>query len=74
MGFLNIEPLHNDFGAQITGLDLSQHLPKEVIVEVKQAIDHHSFLCFPNQSVSNDMQLAFTKLFGEPETSHVKLG
>ena len=74
MSFLNIEPLHPDFGAQITGLDLNQRLSEKTIGNIKLAIDRHSFLCFPDQSVTDDMQLAFTKLFGEPEPSHVKLG
>ena len=74
MNFLNIKPLHPDFGAKITGLDLKQRLPNEAIVEIKQAIESYSFLCFQNQSISDDMQLAFTKLFGEPEPNHVKLG
>ena len=74
MNFQNVEPLHTDFGAQITGLDLSKRLSKETIFDIQEAIDRYSFLCFPDQSVSDDMQLGFTKLFGEPEPSHVKLG
>ena len=74
MSYLNVQALHTDFGAQISGLDLSQHLSDKTIGEIKQAIDQHSFLCFPDQSISDDIQLAFTKLFGEPEPSHVSLG
>ena len=51
MNFQNVEPLHTDFGAQITGLDLSKRLSKETIFDIQEAIDRYSFLCFPDQSV-----------------------
>ena len=70
----NFEPLHSDFGARVTGLDLGDGLSASAVSEIERAIDDFSFLCFPDQSVSDDMQLAFTKLLGEPEPSHVKLG
>jgi len=70
----NFEPLHSDFGARVTGLDLGAGLSASAVSEIDRAIDDFSFLWFPEQSVSDDMQLAFTKLLGEPEPSHVKLG
>ena len=70
----NFEPLHSDFGARVTGLDLGDGLSASAVSEIDRAIDDFSFLWFPEQSVSDDMQLAFTKLLGEPEPSHVKLG
>ena len=70
----NFEPLHSDFGARVTGLDLGDGLSASAVSEIERAIDDFSFLWFPEQSVSDDMQLAFTKLLGEPEPSHVKLG
>ena len=70
----NFEPLHSDFGARVTGLDLGDELSASTVSEIERAIDDFSFLWFPEQSVSDDMQLAFTKLLGEPEPSHVKLG
>ena len=70
----NFKPLHSDFGARVTGLDLGDGLSASAVSEIERAIDDFSFLWFPEQSVSDDMQLAFTKLLGEPEPSHVKLG
>ena len=70
----NFEPLHSDFGARVTGLDLGDGLSASAVSKIERAIDDFSFLWFPEQSVSDDMQLAFTKLLGEPEPSHVKLG
>lgn len=74
MDTLSFEPLHSDFGVRVTGLDLSQSLSPGSIQEIREAIDRHSFLVFPDQDVSDDMQIAFTQQLGEPEFSHVKYG
>ncbi len=71
---LTIEKLHPDFGARITGLDLNKDLTDEVVAELKAAIDEYSLLCFPSQDFDDDKQVAFTRLFGEPEPDHVALG
>ena len=68
------EPLHCDLGARVTGLDLSLALSPRSLSAIQSAIDRFSFLWFPKQLVNDEMQLAFTKLLGEPEPSHVKLG
>ncbi|MCP5082945.1 MAG: TauD/TfdA family dioxygenase [Alphaproteobacteria bacterium] len=71
---LNIEKLHPDFGARIMGLNLNTDLTPGVVSEIKSAIDDHSFLCFPDQEFDDDRQVAFTRMFGEPEPDHVALG
>lgn len=71
---LHIEPLHADFGARITGIDLGTPLTEEAIEAVRAAIDHHSLLVFPGQDLDDARQLAFTRLLGEPEIDHVKYG
>ena len=71
---LNFQPLHSDFGATVSGVDLSKKISADAVTVISQAIDKYSLLCFPNQAVSDEMQLAFTRLLGEPEPSHVKLG
>ena len=74
MATLRIEPLHPEFGARITGVDLREPLPAETVGEIRAAIDDYSFLCFPDQPFDDERQLAFTRLLGEPEPNHVKLG
>ena len=71
---LKIEPLHPDFGARVTGVDLAEPLSAERLAAVRRAIDEHSFLCFPGQKLSDESHLAFTKQLGEPEVDHVKYG
>ncbi|MEM7426120.1 MAG: TauD/TfdA family dioxygenase [Pseudomonadota bacterium] len=71
---LSIEKLHPDFGARISGLDLNRDLTGDVVEEIKAAIDDYSVVCFPGQDFDDDKQVAFTRLFGEPEPDHVALG
>lgn len=74
MGQLKIEKLHDDFGARITGVDLSGPLDAETVEAIREAVDNHSFLVFPDQGLDDEKQLAFTSLLGEPEPNHVVLG
>ena len=69
-----IEPLHRDFGARIVGIDLGAPLSGRDLAVVRDAIDRHSLLVFPDQSLDDDAQLAFTRRLGEPEVEHVKFG
>ena len=64
---LSFEPLHSDFGVCVKGLNLSEYLSSDSVTAIQKAIDCYSFLWFPNQSVSDDMQLTLTNLLGEPE-------
>ena len=74
MGSPNFERLHSEFGAKVTELDLGKELSAASISAIERAIDDYSLLWFPEQSISDDMQLAFTQLLGDAEPSHVKLG
>jgi alpha-ketoglutarate-dependent 2,4-dichlorophenoxyacetate dioxygenase len=74
MAPLNIEALHEDFGARVTGTALSGELPAPELAAIRAAIDRYAFLCFPDQDMSDARQLAFTRLLGEPEAEHVTFG
>mgnify|MGYP003670529489 CR=1 FL=1 len=71
---LRIEPLHKDFGARVTGIQLSGDLSERELAAVRELIDTHSVLCFPDQDMTDDKQLGFTRLLGEPEPNHVTIG
>ena len=74
MSRLDVEPLNAPFGARITGLDLTADLSGEEIEAIREAIDTWSFLCFPEQSMTDEAHLGFTRRLGEPEAEHVSLG
>ncbi len=71
---LAIEPLHERFGARIHGVDVTAGLDGATVAALRAAIDEFSVLCLPNQPMSDEAQLAFTRLLGEPEPNHVTLG
>lgn len=70
----NVEPLHADFGARLSGLDLSINLSELQLREIHDAIDAYSFLCFPDQAISDDIQLELTQRLGVAEADHVTFG
>ncbi|ANK82826.1 MAG: hypothetical protein TEF_20000 [Rhizobiales bacterium NRL2] len=74
MAEFETEPLHDDFGARITGVDLTPPLAPDMVEAIREAIDEHSLLIFPDQGLDDAAQLAFTGLLGEPEPNHVILG
>ena len=74
MTVLGIEPLNAPFGARVTGVDLAGALSEEDMAAIREAIDTHSLLCFPDQPMTDEAHLAFTRRLGEPEAEHVTLG
>ena len=71
---LHIEKLHPDFGARITGADLSSPLDDETADDIRALVDTYSFLCFPGQSMDDEALLAFTRVIGVPEPEHITFG
>jgi alpha-ketoglutarate-dependent 2,4-dichlorophenoxyacetate dioxygenase len=74
MSALTITPLHEDFGACITDIDLNDGLDAETVEDISATLDRHSLICFPGQRFDDDSQLAFTRLLGTPEPNHLILG
>ena len=54
---LRFEPLHPEFGARVTGIDLRAALSDAARDEILAAIDEYSFLCFPDQPFDDERQL-----------------
>ena len=74
MSPLRFEPLHRDFGARVTGLDLGARLSDAAVEALREAIDTFSLLCVPGQAMTDEAHLAFTRRLGEPEAEHVTFG
>lgn len=71
---MDVEQLHADFGARVTGVDLTGPLNAELVDKLHQLIDEYSVLLFPEQSMSDDAQLTLTGSLGELEESHIAFG
>ena len=69
-----VEPLHGEFGARITGMDLRGPLTEAEVERVREAIDTYSLVVFPDQFLDDEAHLAFTRRLGEPEPNHARLG
>ena len=68
---MKIDPIHAEFGARISGVDLSQHLNDSTFAQIDAAINRHSLLLFENQQMNDEVHLDFTRRFGELEEEHV---
>jgi len=68
---MNIEPLHPEFGARISGVDLAQSLDQPSFEQIDMALNQYSFLLFPQQEMDDEAQLDLTRRFGQLEEEHV---
>ena len=71
---MEFEPLHGDFGARVSGVDLTSPLSSQLLEGLHKAIDEHSVLLFPEQDMSDEAQMRLTQALGEPEENHVTFG
>ncbi|PKQ08559.1 MAG: TauD/TfdA family dioxygenase [Alphaproteobacteria bacterium HGW-Alphaproteobacteria-12] len=62
---IGVKPNASGFGAEISGADLTNPLPEDVLADVKQAWADHSVVWFPDQPLTLDGLEAFTLQFGE---------
>ena len=63
---ITIRKLTPVFGAEITGVDLTR-LDDATFERIEDAFETYSVLVFPNQSLDDDAQIAFSRRFGELE-------
>jgi alpha-ketoglutarate-dependent 2,4-dichlorophenoxyacetate dioxygenase len=68
---MKLIPLHPEFGAVVTGLDLSLNLSSKAFEFIDSAINQYSVLVFRDQDLDDNNHIAFTRLFGELEEDHV---
>ena len=68
---MKIDPLHPEFGARISGVDLTQPLDDDGFATIDSAINRYSFLLFENQRMDDAAHLALTRRFGDLEEEHV---
>jgi alpha-ketoglutarate-dependent 2,4-dichlorophenoxyacetate dioxygenase len=64
-----VKPVHPLFVAEVTGVDLSRPLPDDVFAEIDAAFIRHAILVFPDQPLTDEQQIEFSKRFGPLETA-----
>ena len=62
---LTITPTDSSCGAVVTGIDLSGELSPDLVAEIRGHWLEHKVLVFPEQALSPDQLVHFTRYFGE---------
>jgi alpha-ketoglutarate-dependent 2,4-dichlorophenoxyacetate dioxygenase len=69
---MDVIPCGPGFGAELRGITLSDVASDDdAYAAVRGAFEEHSVLIFRDQDVSDDVQLAFSRRFGQPEVTKV---
>jgi alpha-ketoglutarate-dependent 2,4-dichlorophenoxyacetate dioxygenase len=66
---IELTPLHPTLGAEVRGVDLTRSVIPEVFAEIEAAFNRYGILVFPEQPVTDEQQLAFSRLFGPLEVN-----
>ncbi|MBV1918759.1 MAG: TauD/TfdA family dioxygenase [Sphingomonadaceae bacterium] len=83
----SVAPLTTHIGAEISGIDLRDEQPDEVIAEIRKALLTYKVIFFRDQDVTQEQQIGFGRRFGDleihpltdedqpnPEILHLKSG
>src|SRR6266404_9292157 len=66
---IEVTPLHPTLGAEVRGVDLTGQVSPAFFAEIEAAFNCHGILVFPDQPVTDEQQLAFSRLFGPLEVN-----
>jgi alpha-ketoglutarate-dependent 2,4-dichlorophenoxyacetate dioxygenase len=66
---MTVDPVTDEFAAEIGDVDLSKPLSDAERVEIEAAFNCYSVLIFPDQDLATDQHLDFARIFGPLETS-----
>src|SRR6202046_5815627 len=64
---VSFRQLHPAFAAEVSGIGCAKALGVDEIAAVEAGMDRYAVLVFPNQKITDEQQLAFTRNFGELE-------
>ncbi len=71
---LTVERLHPLFAAEIGGVDLTRPLDDAAWRGIEDAFEEYSVLVFHDQRLNDEQQIAFSRRFGELETTVASAG
>ena len=64
---VSFRQLHPAFAAEVSGIGCGKALDADEIAAVEAGMDRYAVLVFPDQKITDEQQLAFTRNFGELE-------
>lgn len=66
---VNVTPVNGDFVATVRDIDLAKILSDADFAAVEEAFETYGVIVFPNQTISDDQQILFSRRFGPLEPS-----
>jgi alpha-ketoglutarate-dependent 2,4-dichlorophenoxyacetate dioxygenase len=66
---IEVSPIHPTLGAEVRRVDLTRPMPPETFAEIEAAFNRHGILVFPEQPLTDEQQLAFSRRFGPLEVN-----
>ena len=70
---LQVRPLNPALGAEVRGVDMNKPMDSATFKELHEAWMQYLVLVLPEQHVTDEQQVVFTRNFGEPEIFHQKI-
>jgi alpha-ketoglutarate-dependent taurine dioxygenase len=67
---MTVKARHPALGAEIHGVDMRRPMDPQTVQAVRDAWAKHLVLVFPDQRITDQEHVAFTRHFGEPEIFH----
>ena len=61
---ITVKPRHPALGAEIRGVDMKKPLDAETVKQVHDAWMEHLVVVFPDQQITDQEHVAFTRNFG----------
>jgi alpha-ketoglutarate-dependent 2,4-dichlorophenoxyacetate dioxygenase len=66
---ISVQQLHPLFVGEVSGVDLGEALDRATVDALNDAINRHAVLVFHDQIITDEQQMAFSRNFGELETT-----
>src|SRR6516165_7054753 len=66
---IELSPLHPTLGTEVRGIDITRPVTPQIFAEIDAAFSRYGVLVFPGQPVTDEQQLAFSRLFGPLEVN-----
>jgi len=67
---MEVRSVSPEFVAEVHGVDLTKPVSESTFADIDAAIAHFGVLVFPGQDISDEQQIAFSRLFGEIENGY----
>ena len=66
---ISIRQIHPVFVGEVSGADLTRPLSREEVAAIEAGMDRYAVLVFPDQRITDDQQMEFTRNFGAIENA-----